>query len=241
MNRPLGHCGAVSRATASSASGSASPARSQAADVLVAGGVPAAAGVRVAPALVLVALDRVGLDRRADVGDDLLGEAAVGRGERLPLALGRVHRLGEGDALDLRGGLVGGEQVGDLALERDRERVLLDRRLVRAVGRRSIVEDGRLAEGRRGRPGDADGVGGDAVGLVRGQDAGCWRSPTRRRPGRGRRSLRSRRSRRPRPRPLLMAIDSSRRRTTRTSAYPAPSWVAVSRARSVRSRMRDGA
>jgi len=41
----------------------------------------------------------------------------------------------------------------------------------------------------------------------------------------------------PSTRPVLMAIDSSRRRTTRASAYPAPWTVAVSRARSVRSRM----
>ncbi len=56
-------------------------------DVLVAGRLPAAARVRVAPALVLVAVDGVRLDRRADVGDDLLGQAAVGRREGLPLAL----------------------------------------------------------------------------------------------------------------------------------------------------------
>ena len=63
----------------------------EAADELVAGRLPAAARVRVAPALVLVAVDGVGLDRRADVGDDLLGQAAVGRGEGLPLALGGVR------------------------------------------------------------------------------------------------------------------------------------------------------
>ena len=43
----------------------------EAADELVAGRLPAAAGVGIAPALVLVALDGVGFDRRADVGDDL--------------------------------------------------------------------------------------------------------------------------------------------------------------------------
>ena len=41
----------------------------------------------------------------------------------------------------------------------------------------------------------------------------------------------------PSTRPVLMAIDSSRRRITRVSAYVAPRDVAVSRARSVRSRM----
>src|SRR5687768_17879486 len=39
----------------------------------------------------------------------------------------------------------------------------------------------------------------------------------------------------PSTRPLLTEIDSSRRRMTRTSAYVAPSWDAVSRARSVNS------
>ena len=61
--------------------------------------------------------------------------------------------LGEGDALDLGRGRVGGEQVGDLALERDRERVLLDRGLEAArwpaadrsstTGSRSAVADAR--------------------------------------------------------------------------------------------------
>ena len=67
-------------------------------DVLVAGGLPAAARIGVAPALVFVTVDRVGLDRRADVGDRLLGEAAVARGERLPFALCAVDGLGEDDA-----------------------------------------------------------------------------------------------------------------------------------------------
>jgi hypothetical protein len=48
---------------------------------------------------VLVAVDGIGLDRRADVGDRLLRERPVGRRERLPLALGGVQRFGEGDAL----------------------------------------------------------------------------------------------------------------------------------------------
>ena len=118
----------------------------------------------------LVAVDRVGLDPRPDVGDDLFGQAAVGRGEGLPLALGRVARFGEGDALDLGGGLVGGEQVTDLGLERDRERVLLERRLVAAAGRRPIVEAGLDAQRRGARPGDADRLRGDPVRLGGGQD-----------------------------------------------------------------------
>ena len=70
------------------------------ADVLVAGGLPTTARVGVRPALMLVAVDGVRLHGGPDVGDRLLGERAVGRGEGLPLALGRVHRFGEGDALD---------------------------------------------------------------------------------------------------------------------------------------------
>ena len=165
MNRPDGHCGAVSSSTASSASGSPPGREIEAPDVLVAGRVPAAARVRVAAALVLVAVDGVGLDRRPHVGDRLLGVAAVGRRERLPLALGRVHRLGEDDALDPGGGRVGGQQVGDLVLERDRERVLLDGRLERAAGRRPLRQDHGLAQGRRRRAGDADGLARHAIGL----------------------------------------------------------------------------
>ena len=72
---------------------------------------------------------------------------------------------------------VGGEQVGDLALERDRERVLVDRRLERAVGRRPVVEPGPVAERGRARPGDPDGLGGDAVGLGGGQDVRRGEAP----------------------------------------------------------------
>ena len=137
------------------------------ADVLVAGRLPAAAVVRPAPALVLVALDRVGLHARADVGDRLLGEAAVARRERLPLALGGVQRLRVGDALDPVHRRVGGQQVRDLRFERDRERVLDDRGLERAVGGRPVVEHDRAAEGGGRGPGDADGLRGDPVDLGR--------------------------------------------------------------------------
>jgi hypothetical protein len=97
----------------------------EAADVFVAAGLPATARVRVAPALVLVAVDRIRLDSRADVGRDLLGQTAIRRCEGLPLALGRVAGLREGDSLDACCRLIGSEQLGDLGLERDLERVLV--------------------------------------------------------------------------------------------------------------------
>ena len=125
----------------------------------------------------LVAVDGVGLDPGPDMGDDLLGQAAVGRGEGLPFALCRIARLGEGDALDARRRLVRGEQVGDLGLERDRERVLLERRLVAAAGRRPIVEAGLVAQRGGARPGDPDGFGGDAVGLRGRQDVRRGEAP----------------------------------------------------------------
>ena len=139
------------------------------ADVLVAGALPGAAGVGVAPALVLVAVDGVRLDRRAAVGDHLLGEAAVARGERLPLALGAVRGVGEGDAGLRVHRRVGGEEVGDLRLERDRERVLDERGLEAAAGGRPVVEGDAVAQGGGAGPGDPDGLGGDPVGLGGGQ------------------------------------------------------------------------
>ena len=177
VRRPGGHCGADRSATASSAYSSAWPSRSSDADVLVAGRLPAAAVVGPAPALVLVALDRVRLDARPDVGDRLLGEAAVARRERLPLALGRVLRLRVGDALDLVHRLVRGEQVGDLRLERDRERVLDDGGLERAVGRRAIVEHDRSSEGGGRRLRDPDGLGRHAVDLGRIDAPGAREAP----------------------------------------------------------------
>ena len=89
----------------------------------------------------------------------------------------RVHRLGEGDALDPAGGLVGGDEVGDLALERDLERVLVDGRLVGAGGGRPVVELDAVAEGGRGRLGDPDRQRADAIGLGRGQRRGCGEAP----------------------------------------------------------------
>ena len=95
-------------------------------DVLVAGRGPGPAVVRVAAALVLVAVDRVGLEARADVRDHLLRVGAVAGGEGLPLALGAVDGLRPGDALDRVHGPVRGEEVRDLAVQRDGERVLGD-------------------------------------------------------------------------------------------------------------------
>src|SRR5205814_777458 len=100
------------------------------ADDLVAAAAPATARVGVAPALVLVTIDCVGLDAGADMGDGLLSQRAVAGREGLPFALRRVRRLRERDALDAGRDLVGGEQVTDLGLERERERILLERGLV---------------------------------------------------------------------------------------------------------------
>ena len=220
--------------------GPARSSRSRLRTILVAAGAPAAARVGIAPALVLVAVDGVRLDPGADVGDDLLGQAAVGGGEGLPLALGGVGRFGEGDPLDRGGGPVGGEEVGDLGLERDRERVLLERRLVRprAGGRSSRRVWLRRAVALARAIRTASPATRSASVAVRTCDAAKPHAP-------------STRTRTPNPslspeatpstRPVLIEMLSSSRRTTRTSAYPAPRAVAVSRARSVRSDMRRGA
>jgi hypothetical protein len=125
----------------------------------------------------LITIDGVRFHRRPDVGDRLFRVRAVGRGEGLPLALGRVHRLGEGDALDLGCRLVGGEQVRDLALERDRERVLLDRGLERARGGRATVEDHRVAQGGSAGSGDAHGLARDTVRFRHRQDVAAGKAP----------------------------------------------------------------
>src|SRR5204862_6895998 len=90
----------------------------------------AAVRVGVAPPLMIVTLDRVGLDARSDVGEGLFGPAAIGRREGPRLALGVVARLGERQALHLTGDLIGGQQMSDLLLERNRERIFLDGGLV---------------------------------------------------------------------------------------------------------------
>src|SRR3954469_8005090 len=91
------------------------------ADVLVARSLVAATGVGIASSLVLVALDRVRLDRRSDGRDHLLGDAAIGRGERLPLAVAGIHRLGETHPLPTACRHVRCDEVRDLDLEWDLE------------------------------------------------------------------------------------------------------------------------
>ena len=109
---------------------------------------------------------------------DLLGEAAVGRGERLPLALGGIHRLGEGDALHAGRGLVGGEQVGDLASRagpRTGPRRSASRSVPWAGGRSSSTAGSRraVALARAMRTASR----GDAVRLRRGQDVAAGEAP----------------------------------------------------------------
>src|SRR4029079_4081291 len=129
----------------------------RAADVLVAGAAErAAVGVRVAPPLVLVALDRVGLDPGAGLGHGLLGPAAVRRGERLGLPEGVVAGLRERDAGNAASRLVRREQMADLLLQRGAERVFLDGRLEAAVGGRPVVEPDPVAKGGGGGLRDAD-------------------------------------------------------------------------------------
>ena len=63
-----------------------------------------------------------------------------------------------------RGRLVGGQQVRDLALERDRERVFLERRLVAAMGRTwGEVHRSRSAVALARR---CDRLRGHAIGLI---------------------------------------------------------------------------
>ena len=88
VRMPAGSGGAWSSSRASLATRSRVAGQVEGADVLVPGRRPRAAVVGIAPALVLVAVDGVRLDARADVRDHLLGVAAVARGERLLLALG---------------------------------------------------------------------------------------------------------------------------------------------------------
>ena len=141
----------------------------EAPDPLVARRGPGAPVVREAPALVFVAIDGVGLEAAADVGDHLLDVAAIRGSEGLPLALGGIERLGPGDALDLVQHPVGGEEVRDLALQRDLERVLSHGGFEAAGGRRAAVEEDGVPEGGGACLRDADGLGSDAVCLCRGE------------------------------------------------------------------------
>ena len=65
----------------------------------------------------------------------------------------------------------------DLLLERDGERVLLDRRLVGAVGGRPVVEPDAVAERGRAGPRDPDRIGRDPIGLAGRQAARAREAP----------------------------------------------------------------
>ena len=177
MKRPDGHCGAREQRDRLLGQGLGALLHAETPDVLVAGGLPAAARIRVAPALVFVTIDRVGFDRGADVGDRLLGKAPVARGERLPFALCAVDGLGEDDARHGGRGLIGGEQVRDLRIERDRERVLLDGGFERAVGGSPIVEHHGGAQGGGRSPSDPHGFAGDSICLRGRQDVRTRKTP----------------------------------------------------------------
>ena len=105
------------------------------------------------------------------------------------------------------------------------------------VGRRPIVEARPVAQGGRAGPGDPDGFGGDAVGLGGGQDVRRRRSPTRRRRGRGRRTLALARG--DAFDPAGLDRDALLEPPNDPDVGVLAPWAeAVSRARSVRSRMR---
>jgi hypothetical protein len=103
------------------------------------------------------------------VRDHLFGIAAVARGEGLPLALGRVQRLRPGDAFDPVQRPVRGEEVRDLALERDLERVLLHGGLEPSDGGRPAIQQDGVAQGGGAGLRDAHRLGGDAIRLGRGE------------------------------------------------------------------------
>ena len=178
MKRPDGHCGALSSATASSASGSARSCEVEAADVLVAGGLPAAARIRVAPALVFVAVDRVGLDRGADVGDRLLGEAAVASrrtssiraGRRsmdsvktMPCTAAAAWSAASRSAIFVSSETANGSSSTGVSY-------------VPWAGGRSSSTTGVAQGGGRG-PRDPDGLAGDAIGLSGRQDVRAREAP----------------------------------------------------------------
>ncbi len=146
-------------------------------DVLVAGTLPAAARIREAAALQLVAVHRVRLDAGADVRDDLLGVAAVGRRERLPFALGAVGGVGERDPVDPPHRRVRGEQVADLGLKRDAERIFCHRRLESTMGRWPAVEHNGPPDRGGGRASDPDGLGRDSVRLGGREDVAGREAP----------------------------------------------------------------
>jgi hypothetical protein len=103
------------------------------------------------------------------VGDDLLDGATVRRREQLGLPDRAIDRLGVGEAANAAHGLVGGEQVRHLPLERDRERVLGDRGLVAPAGGLALVERHGAAQRPGGGTGNPHGHRGHAVRLIGGE------------------------------------------------------------------------
>jgi len=111
------------------------------------------------------------------VGERLLGPAAVGCAERPHLALGVVAGLRERDARHGPRRVVRSEQEADLLFQRDVERILFEWRLVGAVGCRPVVEADPISEGGRAGLRDPDGVGRDPIGLAGREDARAREAP----------------------------------------------------------------
>ena len=120
----------------------------------------------------------------------LLGEAAVGRGERLPLAAGVVASLGEGHALGPRLAAASAvEEVGRIFCSSGTANGSSSTGVSYSTCQWAGGRSSRRSAGRGARwrvaSGDADGLAGDAVRLGGGaQAARRWRSPRRRRRGR---------------------------------------------------------
>ena len=127
-------------------------------DVLVSGRhEPAAGRSRVGSALHLPVADGDGGDASARVHHRLLDGGALGRGERLALAVEVHEALAEGQALDGLHAPRGLDQEGDLVLQSHLERVLEDRRgPARPDGLSGSQSDGVAGEAGCG-PGDLDG------------------------------------------------------------------------------------
>ena len=236
VRRPGGHCGADSSSTASSASARRPAGQIEAADVLVAGRLVAAAGVGVGPSLDLVALDGVGLDARADVGDDLLGLRAIAGGEvfhsrwawyidsvnAMPLTALRRPSASSSSSTFSSMGMANGSSSTGVS-----NRPLAGGRSSSTTGVRRAVADARAMRTARAATRSASAVSSLPEEAKPHAPSTSTRTPKP--------SVSP--SETPSTRPDLTVTCSSWRRTTRTSAYSAPCCVAVSRARCVRSRM----